>query len=281
MADLTAYMRGEPVTLPEKPVLITFDDGYEDNYTQAFPVLKQEGFRAAIFMVQSNFNRKNRLSVQQIQEMEKAGVKLAPIRAAIPNLTKLAASELEKEVEQSRLGVELWRGSPLIILPIPEGFTTWMCWRKQRRAVMPGRLPCCRASTARTKTIPICCGAFLFCYADFRRDIGSPGNNGRCFFAGLFGLSSSTALKRWLHIRRNAKWALVGAAIQGLKQLGFGGLNQFRLGEKLQRGAGGLWQRSACLGVLKKFLGRPFARNGQACRIHSRRCCTAQSVPAN
>ena len=86
LADLTAYMRGEPVTLPEKPVLITFDDGYEDNYTQAFPVLKQEGFRAAIFMVQRNFNRKNRLSVQQIQEMEKAGIEIGSHTRSHPPL---------------------------------------------------------------------------------------------------------------------------------------------------------------------------------------------------
>ena len=122
LGDLTAYMQGSPVKLPEKPVLITFDDGYEDNYTQAFPVLKQEGFRAAIFMVQSNFNRKNRLSVQQIQEMEQAGIEIGSHTRSHPNLTKLAASALEQEVGQSRRGVERLAGRPIDSFAYPGGF---------------------------------------------------------------------------------------------------------------------------------------------------------------
>lgn len=122
LADLTSYMKGASVKLPAKPVLITFDDGYEDNYTQAFPVLKQEGFRAAIFMVQRNFDRKNRLSVQQIQEMEQAGIEIGSHTRSHPNLTKLAASELEKEVGQSRRGVERLAGRPIDSFAYPGGF---------------------------------------------------------------------------------------------------------------------------------------------------------------
>ena len=37
--------------LPEKPVLITFDDGYKDNYTNAYPIMKKYGFTGTIFVV--------------------------------------------------------------------------------------------------------------------------------------------------------------------------------------------------------------------------------------
>ncbi|MDR0381470.1 MAG: polysaccharide deacetylase family protein [Oscillospiraceae bacterium] len=46
-ADLAAYMdRGAP--LPERPVLLTFDDGYRDNYVHAYPLLRAYGMRAVI-----------------------------------------------------------------------------------------------------------------------------------------------------------------------------------------------------------------------------------------
>ena len=39
--------------LPENPVLITFDDGYADNYRNAYPILKKYGFKATIFVISS------------------------------------------------------------------------------------------------------------------------------------------------------------------------------------------------------------------------------------
>ena len=48
--DLLAFVeRGEP--LPEKPVVITFDDGYLSNYESAFPVLERLGMKATIFVI--------------------------------------------------------------------------------------------------------------------------------------------------------------------------------------------------------------------------------------
>ena len=43
--------------LPEKPVCITFDDGYLDNYTAAFPMLKEFGYKATIFAIVSSVGK--------------------------------------------------------------------------------------------------------------------------------------------------------------------------------------------------------------------------------
>ena len=48
--DLTEAIFGTK-PLPKKPVMITFDDGYDSFYTHAFPILKRYGFTATIFML--------------------------------------------------------------------------------------------------------------------------------------------------------------------------------------------------------------------------------------
>ncbi len=54
--ELQAYvLRGAP--LPEKPVVITFDDGYESNYTLAYPILQKYGMKATIFAIGVSFGK--------------------------------------------------------------------------------------------------------------------------------------------------------------------------------------------------------------------------------
>jgi len=65
--------------LPRKPLLITFDDGYADNYYQLFPLLKKYSLKATIFLVSSFIGKQNEndaqfLDLQQIMEMRKWGV---------------------------------------------------------------------------------------------------------------------------------------------------------------------------------------------------------------
>lgn len=81
--DISAYIeRGED--LPERAVLITFDDGYTSNYDYAYPLLKKYGLRGTIFAVGSTFGRDTypdtdesiypHFNYEQMSEMEASGV---------------------------------------------------------------------------------------------------------------------------------------------------------------------------------------------------------------
>lgn len=52
LSELEQYVRGQ-ISLPAKSVVITFDDGYQNNYIYAYPILKTYGFKAAIFVIGS------------------------------------------------------------------------------------------------------------------------------------------------------------------------------------------------------------------------------------
>ncbi len=50
LSELTAYVDSD-APLPEKPVVITFDDGYLSNYEYAYPILKEHGLKATVFVI--------------------------------------------------------------------------------------------------------------------------------------------------------------------------------------------------------------------------------------
>jgi len=68
--------QGEP--LPEKPVIITFDDGYRDNYEHAFPLLRERGMTATFFVVTDFIDeqREGYLTWDMVREMYAAGMSI-------------------------------------------------------------------------------------------------------------------------------------------------------------------------------------------------------------
>ncbi len=64
--------------LPEKPVILTFDDGYIDNYKNAFPILKEYGFTGTFFILTDVTDRRQAgyMNWRMLQEMSKAGMNI-------------------------------------------------------------------------------------------------------------------------------------------------------------------------------------------------------------
>jgi peptidoglycan/xylan/chitin deacetylase (PgdA/CDA1 family) len=115
----------------EKRVVITFDDGYEDIYLNAFPILRKYGFTAFIFVITGfvgkynswdfNFGRKRKrhLSWKQIKEMSKFGFGSHTVNH--PNLTKIDPHGVEYELKKSKEVLEDKLGKEVAFLSYPFG----------------------------------------------------------------------------------------------------------------------------------------------------------------
>ncbi|MDO8495004.1 MAG: polysaccharide deacetylase family protein, partial [bacterium] len=117
--------------IPAKTVVITIDDGYEDNYTHAFPILKKYKLPAGIFVAtdligQFTTARKgttmNKLGWSQMEEMLNSGlIEVFPHSHTHPKLDQLTPEFAEKEVKVSRHTLENQLGKSLPIFAYPYG----------------------------------------------------------------------------------------------------------------------------------------------------------------
>ena len=112
--DLSAYYAGR-AELPPKPVIVTFDDGYRDFYTDAFPILKKHQVKAAIFVVSGFLDyTKNYLTRAQLKEI--ATSPLIEINAHSvnhPNLTLLSLPNAVWEITESKRALENFLSRPV------------------------------------------------------------------------------------------------------------------------------------------------------------------------
>jgi peptidoglycan/xylan/chitin deacetylase (PgdA/CDA1 family) len=79
LRDLVYHLtRGWP--LPEKPIILTFDDGYRDHYTHAFPLLRQYGYVGTFFLITSVIDSGDPayLTWDMVKEMHQAGMEMQP-----------------------------------------------------------------------------------------------------------------------------------------------------------------------------------------------------------
>ena len=106
--------------LPEKPIVITFDDGYLDNYTAAFPVLKQYNFTAAFFVI-TDVVGKGMMSWEQLREMQDYGMTIQPHTVTHPDLTALTPEQQRKEMADSKAEVESKLGTQVKFFCYPYG----------------------------------------------------------------------------------------------------------------------------------------------------------------
>lgn len=119
--ELYAALAGNG-TLPENPVLITFDDGYQDNYDYAYPILKKYGLKGTIFVVTSFMGtRKGYLTWDECREMEKNGIVIESHTVDHKSMTELTDDQLRAELVESKKKAEAELGHPVDYMAYPTG----------------------------------------------------------------------------------------------------------------------------------------------------------------
>ena len=132
MEAVSLLRRGEP--FPERCFVITFDDGYENVYSEAFPVLQRYGMPATVFLTAgerftgksstrlTSQNGRPMLSWEEIRVMhESALIRFGAHTLTHPDLTRLTADRVEAEVCDSKSIIEDALNAPVNCFAYPYG----------------------------------------------------------------------------------------------------------------------------------------------------------------
>ena len=117
---ITAYKNG--YKLPAKTVVLTFDDGYRDFYTAAFPILKKYHIHATVNIITNIIGEPNILTWDMLKEIKNSGlVTIGSHTMSHKSLPSLTASKLKEELEGSKKILESNLGIKVTDFCYPSG----------------------------------------------------------------------------------------------------------------------------------------------------------------
>ncbi len=121
--DLERFV-AQGTTTVQKPVVLTFDDGWKNEYEYAFPLLKKYGFTATFFIFTNPIGKDKRfMTWEQVLEMDKAGMTIADHTLSHPYLTKMPIEKERQEIFESKKILEEKLGKPVTHFATPFGQT--------------------------------------------------------------------------------------------------------------------------------------------------------------
>jgi len=108
-------------SLPAKPIVITFDDGYRDNFTNAFPIMQKYNFPGTVFMVSSYIDGDGFLTTDQLKQLQTAGWTIGGHTENHIDLSQVSNETAVQELKNSRSTLENLLGQPLKYMAYPFG----------------------------------------------------------------------------------------------------------------------------------------------------------------
>jgi peptidoglycan/xylan/chitin deacetylase (PgdA/CDA1 family) len=118
-----ALALSQQTKLPARPIIISFDDGYRDNYENAFPLLRKYGFTATFFIFTQPIDTVNvsYLTWDMVAEMHKAGMEFGSHSRTHPDLRSRNVEFLSGEILASKETIEAHIGEPVRVFSYPAG----------------------------------------------------------------------------------------------------------------------------------------------------------------
>ena len=119
---------------PDHAFILTFDDGYQTVYEEAFPCLQQHGWGATVFLTvgspgsRAGLTRlpsmvgRSMLSWGEIREMQRHGMEIGAHTLTHPDLTRASRDRVEEEVRGSKDVIEAMLGTPVVSFCYPYGY---------------------------------------------------------------------------------------------------------------------------------------------------------------
>lgn len=114
------YAFGKP--LPSKPIMLSFDDSNDNQYTNGVPLLKKYGFTATFFIMTVTLDRENYMTSDQIKELDKEGFDIEPHTWDHRQVTTYKTEEdWQKQIVQPKKTLEDLLGHPTPFFAYPYG----------------------------------------------------------------------------------------------------------------------------------------------------------------
>jgi len=112
--------------LPEKPIMLTFDDTKLDQYTAAIPEMNKYGFKGVFFIMTVSIGKPNYMSKAQIKELSDAGHVIGSHTYDHQNVKKYEGEDWETQIEKPTKTLEEITGKELKYFAYPFGL-----WNKE------------------------------------------------------------------------------------------------------------------------------------------------------
>lgn len=105
-----------------KPVILTFDDGYDNNYTELFPLLQKYNVKATVFVIVEKIGKRYYLTEEQIKEMSASGlVSIQSHTMSHGDLDLMYESQLRYEHYDSMISLTRLTGRQPFVMCYPTG----------------------------------------------------------------------------------------------------------------------------------------------------------------